>query len=83
MTTSNIEKTLREKFETNFPLVGTDERDFDGKGTRDEVSDWWLKEINSLLDELLSEVATYQVDLCENSQEFKKHVFMIINNKKI
>ena len=47
------EETWEEEFEKKFCLVGTDERDFNGQGTRDEIKSF----IRSLL---LSQLTTLQ-----------------------
>lgn len=57
------------KFEADFPFLGTDERDLDGSGTRDEVKDWIRAHDQRLLSHIREEVYKLQYPVPEKEDE--------------
>lgn len=87
MTTNNTrEKFIQECFCSDkvHEKIGASVECFYDK---EKVADWWLKEFNSLLDELLSEcgelLKTPEYNKKQTYERGVKEVLAIINHKKI
>lgn len=73
----STKEQLRRDFDIAMPLVGTDERDYCGQITRDDVSDWWLEKLDLALQEererLAGEMETLQQRIAGGRPKWKMH----------